>query len=598
MASSGNFATLHPSNAAYADLKDGNVRVTGTSASGNGYFQSTFGISSGKWYAEMYAITMAFSHPSLGLTGGTQTRKLLSNEGMEPNLVWYAGNSSSKLAELSMDSDVWGTYSENESSVSTISATNVIMIALDADNKKIWYGNNGTWYNSGDPAANDGNWAQSWTTNPNSIHLSFGGYVNSDQVVNFGQDSTFGGRISAGGNADGNGFGDFKYTPPTGFLALCSANLPISDDIDPAQTDDDFIGGKQFGVVTYTGNGGVLSVTGLGFKPDLVWGKMRSPHSYNNMLYDSSRGANKVLQADTNNAEIDLTSSNVGLRTFDSDGFTLGSEASLNDSGDSIVAWCWRANGGVTSSNTNGDITTTVQANQKAGFSIFTYTGNGGGAGTSMGHGLSQAPDIWFLKQRSNNGESSQKNWRVMLNTGAGGAFRSLSGSSQTLVLNETSAAGGLYRNEGNFEPTSTVVQAPNNGNANSFFVVSGNTYVSYCWHSVEGYSKFGSYVGNGDADGPFIYTGFRPKMFFIKNIGATSNWHVYDTERSTFNVMNDTLNWNDTSAEQTDYAYQGFDVLSNGIKTRGSNGLANSSGVTYIYGAWGDVPFKYNNTF
>ena len=589
MASSGNFATLHPSNAAYADLKDGNVRVTGTSASGNGYFQSTFGISSGKWYAEMYAITMAFSHPSLGLTGGTQTRKLLSNEGMEPNLVWYAGNSSSKLAELSMDSDVWGTYSENESSVSTISATNVIMIALDADNKKIWYGNNGTWYNSGDPAANDGNWAQSWTTNPNSIHLSFGGYVNSDQVVNFGQDSTFGGRISAGGNADGNGFGDFKYTPPTGFLALCSANLPISDDIDPAQTDDDFIGGKQFGVVTYTGNGGVLSVTGLGFKPDLVWGKMRSPHAYNNMLYDSSRGANRVLQSDTSNAEIDLTSSNVGLRTFDSDGFTLGSEASLNDSGDSIVAWCWRANGGTTTSfsASGNQLAGTFQANTKSKFSIITYTGSGSTA--EVLHGLGTTPNFIIYKARNDT-----HFWVVYHKSG--GTVNT--GDNSLLYLN---SSNGLASNQNvNIAPDSTKIAFAGNEQLNR----SSFNYVMYAWADVEGFQKFGTYVGNGNDDGPFIYLGFRPRLVAIKwltGVNSAEDWGVFDTARSTTNPSsNDStsqLQWNRNVVGSNTSAHK-IDFLSNGFKLRGNGGLNNTSGATYIFMCWGDVPYKYNNTF
>jgi hypothetical protein len=195
------------------------------------------GVSSGKWYVEMNFVTKAYSHPSLGINGGTQVNTLDSNQGMLPNLIWYAGNTSNKLNELSMTNDVWGTYSENESSVSGRSNGDVVMIALDVDNKKLWYGANGTWFNSGDPAANDGNWAQSWTSNPNSIHFAFSCYNLAVQVVNFGQDSTFGGRITAGGNADGNGFGDFKYSPPSGFLALCSGNLPISADIDPAQTD-------------------------------------------------------------------------------------------------------------------------------------------------------------------------------------------------------------------------------------------------------------------------------------------------------------------------------------------------------------------------
>ena len=380
MSNNTNFATLAQASVGYADLKDGNVRVTGTSASGNGYFQSTIGVPSGKWYAEMNFITKAFSHPSLGLTGGTQTRRLLSNEGMEPNLIWYAGNTSSKLVELSMDNDVWGTYSENESSVSARSNGDVVMIALDVDNKKLWYGANGTWFNSGDPASNDGNWAQSWTSNPDFIHLSFGGYVNSDQVVNFGQDSTFGGRITAGGNADGNGFGDFKYAPPTGFLALCSANVPTSSDIDPAGDDGaDENPTKQFNTVLYTGDNSTSNaITGLGFQPDFVWIKVRNDtNAYSNAMFDTSRGRAKSIFSDNNRVE-NTSSSTQDLVSFDSDGFTVGTSYNTgsNLSGKNHVAWCWKVNSGVTSSNTDGSITTTVQVNDKAGISIIQYAGS------------------------------------------------------------------------------------------------------------------------------------------------------------------------------------------------------------------------------
>jgi len=590
MASNGNFSTLNPLVAiSGVTFSQGNLKEVDDNSGWQSAW-STLAVKSGKFYFEARYTTDARNR---GYIGVAQTQDLSTYQDS-----YYAGQTSNSAGWYSANGSVYINASTTGTTLNTYTTNDIVGCAIDIDNGYVYFSKNGTFENSGNPASGSsgtGGFSLSGSTSGDLWHLIVSNW-GAGFHLNYGQDSTFAGAVSAGGNADANGFGDFKYSVPTGFLALSSANLPISDDIDPAQTNDDYPG-KQFNCVTYTGNASTNAITGLGFQPDLVWVKVRNNGS-NSYMADSSRGTNKIISSTLNEQEQTETN----LTSFDTDGFTLSSNYNYlnnwNQNTWTYVAWCWRANGGVTSSNTQGDITTTVQANTKAGFSIFTYTGNGGGAGTSMGHGLSQAPDIWFLKQRSNNGESSQKNWRVMLNTGAGGAFRSLSGSSQTLVLNESSAAGGLYRNEGNFEPTSTVVQAPNNGNANSFFVVSGNTYVSYCWHSVEGYSKFGSYVGNGDADGPFIYTGFRPKMFFIKNIGATSNWHVYDTERSTFNVMNDTLNWNDTSAEQTDYAYQGFDVLSNGIKTRGSNGLANSSGVTYIYGAWGDVPFKYNNTF
>ena len=576
MASSGNFCTLNPSTAAYADLKEGNVRVTGLSASGNGYFQSTFGVSSGKWYAEMYAITMAFSHPSLGLTGGTQTRRLLSNEGMEPNLIWYAGNSSSKLVELSMDNDVWGTYSENESSVSTISATNVIMIALDADNKKLWYGVGGTWYNSGDPAANDGNWAQSWTTNPNSIHLSFGGYVNSDQVVNFGQDSTFGGRISAGGNADGNGFGDFKYSPPSGFLALCSGNLPISDDIDPAQNDDSYPG-KLIGTSNWSGSGGSKSITGLGFQPDLTIIKAADAASSDWALFDSSRGVQKLLEPNTTAAE--ETNSN-SLTAFGADGFTVGSDSRVNDSGRLMTAQSWICNAGTTASNSDGASTTTVQANTKAGFSIVEFPNYS--SNSTFGHGLSSAPEFIITKLTA-----SGSQWPTY--------HKGLTSAGYYVAINNSNAqASGSFFNS--TAPTSSVFSL------GASFGGSG-AGIAYCFHGVEGYSKFSSYVGNGNADGPFIYTGHMPRCVWIKRTDSSAEWAVYFWNDTSVNSSYVSLKQNPLDSRLTFDAGsmnngEPVDFLSNGFKIRDSDAILNSDGGTYIYSSWGSVPFKYNNTF
>jgi len=619
MASSGNFCTLNP---LVADGSNTNARV-GTIIKGNlhtysgitdryGQALGTHGVKTGKWYTEWYISEGGYPSWLVGWYHGDQ-------------IGIYDGSGVSNVANFCSMGYFTGTYiyltpfgntstsggASNRQDYSTFTnqgvptTGDVIMNCMDFDAGKGWWGINGVWGNSGSGAgdpANGSNPNLTWTVAdyadhkfPITLNWTQSGYTNGEITFNAGQDSTFSGAITAGGNADGNGFGDFKYSVPSGFLALCSANLTIADAIDPAQTDDDYVGGKQFNVLTYTGNGSTQSISNLGFKPDLVWIKSRS-NSNSNELYDSSRGATKRLRSDTNDGE-DTRSSE--LTGFTSDGFSLGSSTygGTNYNSYTYVAWCWRCAGGVTSSNTNGDITTTVQANQDAGFSIFTYTGNGGGAGTTMGHGLSQAPDIWFLKQTSNNGESSQKDWRVMLNTGAGGAFRSLNNGSQTLKLNSNSSKSGLYRTEGNFEPTSTVVQAPNNGNANAFFVVSGNTYVSYCWHSVEGYSKFGSYEGNGNADGPFIYTGFRPRLVFVKALDATENWQVRDTARSTYNADSQVrIYWNSSSAEGSASTASPIDFLANGFKVRGSNTEIN--GDTMVYGAWGDVPFKYGNTF
>ena len=480
--------------------------------------------------------------------------------------------------------------SETNTNLSAGTSGDIYQLAVDLDAGKIWFGKNNTWADSGDPA-NGTNEAFSsipaGTYVPASVTWNSSGSDNF--VSNFGQDDTFGGAISAAGNADGNGFGVFKYSPPTGFLALCTANLPISDDIDPAQTDDDFIGGKQFGVVTFTGNGGVLSVTGLGFKPDLVWGKMRSPHAYNNMLYDSSRGANRVLQSDTSNAEIDLTSSNVGLRTFDSDGFTLGSEASLNDSGDSIVAWCWRANGGTTTSfsASGNQLAGTYQANTKSKFSIITYTGSGSTA--EVLHGLETTPNFIIYKARNDT-----HFWGVYHKSG--GTVNT--GYNSLLYLN---SSNGLASNQNvNIAPDSTKIAFAGNEQLNRG---SSYNYVMYAWADVEGFQKFGTYVGNGNNDGPFIHLGFRPRLVAIKwltGVNSAEDWGVFDTARSTTNPSsNDStsqLQWNRNVVGSNTSSHK-IDFLSNGFKLRGNGGLNNTSGATYIYMCWGDVPFKYNNT-
>jgi len=391
--------------------------------------------------------------------------------------------------------------------------------------------------------------------------------------ANFGQDSSFGGDATAQGNSDGNGHGDFYYAPPTGFLALCSANLPISDDIDPAQTDDDYPQ-KQFGIITYTGNNTARSITGLGMAPDVVWVKARN-QSASHQIYDSSRGGTKQLYPSSNGAEATYS---YLIQSFDSDGFSIGPlDNDMNTSGKNYVAWCWRANGGTTSSNSSGDITSTVQANTKAGFSIVTYTGNGSSA-QSIGHGLSSgAPELIFVKNRS-----AGDDWA---------AYHVSTGNAAHLILNTDAAQTTSSAYWGTFTPTTTLFKVGSDHKLNA----SGENYVAYLWHGVSGYSKFGSYVGNGNADGAFVYTGFRPRMIFVKLVASAGDWWIQDTGRSTFNVASKYIAWNRSEAEAT-----GIDVdfLSNGFKIRTSSGDFNKSNSQILYGAWGDVPFKYNNTF
>jgi hypothetical protein len=350
------------------------------------------------------------------------------------------------------------------------------------------------------------------------------------------------------------------------YLPLSTANLP-DPAIDPAQgsSPQDY-----FNTVLYTGNGTSQSVTGVGFQPDFVAIKVRSVAS-GHYDFDVLRGTQKRLGFNTTGAEITNTNS---LTSFNSDGFSVGSEDSVNGSGRTIVAWNWKANGsGV--SNTDGSITSTVSANTESGFSIVSYTGNGT-AGATVGHGLNSAPD-WVVTHR----RDSTSSWRV---------YHSALGATKMIELHTTGAAevNGVWNNT---EPTSSVFTLSSFGDVNT----NTGTYIAYCFHSVEGFSKFGSYTGNGSTDGPFVYTGFRPAFVITKRTNSTSSWHMYDTTRLDRNPNAYLLFAESSSAESTGGTNY-IDTLSNGFKCRGTGDALNVSGSSYIYMAFAENPFKYSN--
>ena len=579
---SGNFATMNPLHRTSNSVVYSNGNLTtspGSNWSTTTYCRSTMVIPKDKKiYVEM---KITSNHDGQYMMLGCATNLSV------PSSTNVGGDGSVTLYFQSKY--VNGT--ETGSWITGASAGDILQLAVDGSNNKVWLGYNNTWGGSGDPA-NGTNEAGTINT---SAALGDDLFIVSTQnsastvTMNFGQDDTFAGEETAAGNADGNGFGVFKYSPPSGFLALCTANLSISDDIDPAQTDSNYPA-KQCNPVVYTGNGTGQSITGMGFKPDLLWCKMASS-SQNNQLYDSSRLNNRGtptpfgLRSDTNGVEFDdqtTGNNNPIIASFDNDGFTLGTSGSgPNDNTRTYVAWAWRANGGTTSTNTSGDITSAVQANTKAGFSIVTYTGNGSVA-QSVGHGLSSgAPELIFVKNRDANDD-----WAVY-HVGSGNAVH--------MILNTSAAKTTSSAYWGTFTPTTTLFKVGSDHKLNA----STEKYVSYCWHGVEGYSKFGSYEGNGNADGIVVNTGFRPRIFFVKDIDRSENWVTFDTERSsTGNPTDDGIFWND-SAAQTTGSGTGFkvDVLSNGFKFNTNHDNLNGSS-TYIYGAWGDVPFKYNNGF
>jgi hypothetical protein len=386
---------------------------------------------------------------------------------------------------------------------------------------------------------------------------------------NFGQNPSFSGTTTAGTNADDSGKGLFKYAPPSGFLALCEDNLPAPAIADP---------GKYFKSVLYTGDGNTgHSVTGVGFKPDLVWLKGREGSGLNHILNDSIRGPVKTIFTNNNLAEY----TDRGLNSFDDDGFTLKSSGGdENGNGVPYVAWCWKA-GGAAVSNTDGSITSQVSANQTAGFSIVSYTGTGS-AGT-IGHGLNAAPGFVIVKNRD-----QTDGWMVWVK-----GFS----STEFLVLNLTIAKGS---NSGYFNgtPTSTVFPAStatnNNGN--------NDNMIAYCWTEIEGYSKFGSYVGNQSADGPFVYCGFKPAFVLIKDTTLDpSAWILLDSSRDSVNPCTHKLFTDYNGAENVssppgaDAASNNIDFVSNGFKLRSNNSWSNYPD-TYIFAAFAESPFQTAN--
>ena len=326
----------------------------------------------------------------------------------------------------------------------------------------------------------------------------------------------------------------------------------------------------------YTGTGANLTVVNsdiatVGFKPDLVWAKSRG-NAFSHRLVDSVRGPS--ISMFSNSTSNDVSESSV--IAFNANGCTIGTNASVNTNGDTYVAWQWQAGQGSNTTNTTGTITSTVSANATAGFSIVTYTGAGSAA--TVGHGLGVAPQFVIVKNRT-----LTDDWCV---------YTSSTGATQYSQLNLTSAFGVNGTIWNNTSPTTSVFSV------GTYLAKSASNYVAYCWAPVAGFSQFGSYTGNGSADGPFVYLGFRPKYILIKCTSSGYDWVVYDSSTGAYNVVSNNLWPNLSNAEYSNTASTGLliDFLSNGFKIRGTNTEVNNSGLTYIYAAFAENPFKYAN--
>lgn len=359
----------------------------------------------------------------------------------------------------------------------------------------------------------------------------------------------------------------FSYTPPTGFVALNTFNLP-----EPSIKQ----GNKHFDATTWTGDGtSGRSINNSGaFQPDLVWTKYRSAAN-NHLLSNSVNGVANYLKSNTTDAEQTLGNT---VTAFNASGFTIGSSGDVNTNGATYVGWQWKA-GGSAVTNTAGSITSQVSANPTAGFSIVTWTGTAGSSFT-IGHGLGVTPKMIVLKNRSRSGTE----WCV---------YHQDVGNTKALFLNSTGTGvsdSGFWNNT---TPTPSVFTT-----GNGYYYYTGATtdnYVAYCFSEIAGYSKFGSYTGNGSADGTFVYTGFRPRFIMIKRTdSATSaNWNLIDTSRDTYNAASNRLNANISDAEYT--GTNVLDILSNGFKLRWDGTNVNASGGSLIYAAFAEVPQKYS---
>jgi hypothetical protein len=540
-----NFAVMNPVIGSHGcTVKEGNLY---TVVPDNKSIGSTFAVDSGKWYVEFYSNSSSFV--SAGIVGDSQAFGANLNSSSVAYMYSYAG----------------AVYKEGtgDFTPTTYTSGDVIGFYIDLDNNKLYIYKNGAGITTSEGTHVVGSLGIS-ITNRNYYFGTTSNGNNAEVIFNFGQDSTFAGAKPMGAFTDDNSIGNFQYAPPAGYLALCTANLTTPTIID---------GSEHFNTVLYAGNSTTgHAITGVGFQPDWVWLKGRNYSGASHSLTDSVRGATKRLSSDSTSAEI--TNAEY-LQSFDADGFTVGTHAAHNASGYNYVAWNWKA-GGTAVSNTDGSITSQVSANTAAGFSIVSWTGAGGTS--TVGHGLGGQPSMIIAKNR----DDGTRSWIVY--------HKDVSSAPETDFLRlESTNAVADYPVWGDTAPTSsvfTVGDASTNG--------SGDAMIAYCFADVEGFSKAGSYTGNGSSDGPFVYTGFRPAWVMFKSATSAESWNIVDSERNVYNVIDNRLYADSSAAESAGVAL--LDFTSNGFKLRATWGSINASGQTFIYLAFAEHPFKYAN--
>ena len=337
----------------------------------------------------------------------------------------------------------------------------------------------------------------------------------------------------------------------------------------------------HFNVKLWTGNSGTQSITGVGFRPDLIWGKVRADNNNTgengHMLIDAVRGNTKYLQSNTAAAE---ATNSYTVTSFDSDGFSVGNKAELNSNTNTYVGWNWKAGNSSGSSNSDGSISSTVSVNTTAGFSIVKYTGTNGTA--TVGHGLGVEPSFIIFKCLDN----GNKNWVVYHKdlTNAG-----------SIYLDQDSASSTSYDYFADTSPTSTVFTVKKDSSYNEVNN-NGSNFIAYCFAEKPGFSSFGSYTANNSNDGPFLFCGMKPAYVVTKCTSATSHWNCFDNKRSPFNDRDDYHKLNEPTTEDTGSSNIQVDFLSNGFKIRGNNNEINGSSRSYIYFAFSAAPLVGTN--
>ena len=531
---SNNFCTLNPLylTGSGGTIDNGNLDFTGDSNYSTR--AGTFSLKTGKWYWECTPkSTPSGSAPQIfGIVRGTDRPNGNSYISYDTNSNIYGigYSNSGNIKGAVPDGSVSG--ANIATGQTTFTLDDIIGLASDIENGTLSFYKNGTLvYTVTGIGSHD--WFAAQTTYGTS----------SKNSVNFGQRP-------------------FSYTPPAGYKSLCSKNLsPITPSIVRPQ--------KHFDTLLYTGNGSTQSITGLEFKPDFVWIKERSSTSSHG-LGDTVRGALKILQADATSAEVTTTTN---FTSFDSNGFTHGDSGRVNESGETYVAWCWKA-GGAAVTNNDGSITSSVSANQEAGFSIVVYTGNGSaGGGGTIGHGLGKTPNIMFVKNRAD-----ASNWSV--NGNAGG--RLIYGTNKIY----------LHSGAGLLSDTNEVTAA----NATTFTVTTSgatngqnDSHVAYCWTEIPGFSKFDVYTGNGSTDGAYVHLGFRPACLIFFNTSTNTSHTIFDNRRSPINLVDEHLFPSSNNAEVS--GQNEIDFLSFGFKHRSADNKVNSGNKKYVYMAWAEQP-------